>query len=61
MTPYELERAKERLNDATRMAMKSNTTMTLLKATSEAMQTILQHLADVEGDLNIERRNARSR
>jgi len=59
VTPYELERTKERLEDATQMAQASNTPMTLLVAISKAMSEILQHLSDVEGDLNIERNAAR--
>lgn len=58
MTPYELERARERLEDATKMALESNTMMTLLVANARALSTILNHLADVEADANIARRNA---
>lgn len=50
MTPYDLERARDRLKDALEQ---ENAPDPLIEAIASA-----QHLANVEGDLNIGRANA---
>lgn len=56
-SPYELERARDRLSQRM-MEAKGPSGLKIaeaLLAVSDAMHTILQHLADVEVDRNIER------
>jgi len=57
MTPYELEKTLENCREIKRGLTEGASVETKLSLVLHMMETLLQHEADKEGELNIERHN----
>lgn len=59
MTPSDLERTREKHGEIMRTAFVQVDVASMLFTISQTLDAILQHMADVEGELNLERSHGR--